>query len=247
MTKLLCPDCRHENEPERIYCHNCGARLERGVLKKEREAAEVSAEESQAHLRKMLRPNRGEGKRIAFKVAKLILGALVVGLLIQMLLPPDLPPAGDKTGFAPMINMDLLSAIEAHNPPRLTYTQEQVNSYLASSVSRANSPAREGLIPIQRFLVRFEEGICRVDVVHSLFGLPLCIGSSYRVFVDQGKIKASSTGGSIGRLAIHPAIMDGLNILFHKSWQVVARERQQIARLAGIEFHPQSVTFVTVR
>ena len=29
VTKLVCPDCRHENEPERIYCHNCGARLDR--------------------------------------------------------------------------------------------------------------------------------------------------------------------------------------------------------------------------
>ena len=27
ITKLICPECRHENEAERVYCHDCGARL----------------------------------------------------------------------------------------------------------------------------------------------------------------------------------------------------------------------------
>ena len=36
MTKLICPDCQHENELERIYCHNCGARLDRTGLIKEK-------------------------------------------------------------------------------------------------------------------------------------------------------------------------------------------------------------------
>ena len=29
---LVCPDCQHENEPQRIYCHSCGARLDRSKL-----------------------------------------------------------------------------------------------------------------------------------------------------------------------------------------------------------------------
>ena len=32
MTKLICPECQHENEPERMYCHSCGARLDRSKL-----------------------------------------------------------------------------------------------------------------------------------------------------------------------------------------------------------------------
>ena len=35
--KVICTECRHENEAERIYCHNCGERIERsGVLSKEK-------------------------------------------------------------------------------------------------------------------------------------------------------------------------------------------------------------------
>ena len=29
---LICPECRCENDPKRIYCHDCGARLDRSVL-----------------------------------------------------------------------------------------------------------------------------------------------------------------------------------------------------------------------
>jgi predicted amidophosphoribosyltransferase len=29
--KLFCPECRRENEPERIYCHDCGTRLDRSA------------------------------------------------------------------------------------------------------------------------------------------------------------------------------------------------------------------------
>lgn len=30
--KLLCPECQRENESERVYCHDCGARLDRSAV-----------------------------------------------------------------------------------------------------------------------------------------------------------------------------------------------------------------------
>lgn len=30
--KLICTQCNHENEVERIYCHNCGSKLDRSQL-----------------------------------------------------------------------------------------------------------------------------------------------------------------------------------------------------------------------
>ena len=29
--KLTCGQCGYENEPERVYCHNCGTKLDRSV------------------------------------------------------------------------------------------------------------------------------------------------------------------------------------------------------------------------
>jgi hypothetical protein len=247
VNKLVCTDCRHENELERIYCHNCGARLDRSGIKKEKIVPEDGGERTRQHLAKLFNPARNRNKLIALRLLKLVLGALGAAVVIQMLLPPDLPEPAKVDVFAPMINMDLFTALESRNPPRLVYSEEQVNAYLDSVIRKKQSPAQEGFFPIRRVFVQFEEGLCRINIRHRFFGLPLSLGGFYHVSIEQGKIEAANTGGYIGRMAIHPALMRGLNFLFQKTWTTLARERKDVARLVGIEFHPQSVTLVTAR
>ena len=90
MIKLICPECRHENEAERIYCHDCGARLDRSALAKVMPKQE-NAKETQRRLKSMLDPQRAKIRHMFFKVSKLVLGAFGLAMLIQMLLPPDVP------------------------------------------------------------------------------------------------------------------------------------------------------------
>lgn len=247
MTKLICPDCRHENEPERIYCHNCGGRLDRSAIRKEKAEAGESSEMAQARLKQMFDPARGRNKAIAVKLGKVIGGALLAAVLVELLLPPDLPPDVKSQSLAPMISMDLLSAIESHQPPQLVYSQQQVNDYLASSIHRSNSPAKEGYLPIHRLFAQFDEGLFRIDAAYSFFGLPLHNSGLYRVQIDQGKMVANCAGGYIGRMPIHPLLMRGLGFLLDKTWTALDREKKQISQLAGIEFHPQSVTLIVAR
>ena len=63
MTKLICPECRHENEPERIYCHNCGARLDRSGLAAADKPPQEGATQAYQRLRKMFDPQRGKLRR----------------------------------------------------------------------------------------------------------------------------------------------------------------------------------------
>ena len=54
MTMLICPDCRNENEIERIYCHDCGTKLDRSKLKKDKSVVqEEKPEETQKRIRRM--------------------------------------------------------------------------------------------------------------------------------------------------------------------------------------------------
>ena len=32
--RLTCAECKYENEVERVYCHNCGEKLDRSLLPK---------------------------------------------------------------------------------------------------------------------------------------------------------------------------------------------------------------------
>ena len=247
MTTLVCPDCRHENEPERIYCHNCGTRLERNAVIKDRAAEEAQAAESQRHLRKMFQSGRGREKRLLLRFCKLLLGALCLAVIVQMMLPPDLPPPVTRVEVAPMINMDIATALSVHRPPQLIYNEEQVNGYLAASVRRSNRDENKSFFPLRHLFVRFEEGLCRIHLEQKVFGLSIYSGTFYRIAIDAGKIVTANSGGYIGRMPIHPVLMKYADIIFHRAWQTLARERNAIARLVGIEFHPQSVTLIIAR
>src|SRR5829696_9034207 len=104
--KLICQECRRENEPERIYCHDCGARLDRSGLAKEKSKQE-DPKETQRRLRSMLDPQRARLRRRFFQGSKLILGALAVGAIVQMLRSPDLPPRPKGVSLPAAINLDL--------------------------------------------------------------------------------------------------------------------------------------------
>ncbi|MEO7167631.1 MAG: zinc ribbon domain-containing protein [Spartobacteria bacterium] len=247
MSKLICPDCQHENEAERIYCHNCGARLDRTGLAKENPAAADPTAETQKHLKKLFKPGRGNGKLVAVKLFKIILGALVVAALIVMILPANLPPVQKSYAFAPMINMDLVQAVSSRQATPLVYNEEQVNSYITSNLRRKDSPSHEGFFPLRRILVQFQEGQCTINTVRELFGYPIYGGASYRVSIDHGKLASVPTSGYIGRMPIHPKLVKVTDLFLKKAWASLDREQKSVSRLAGIEFHPQSVTLIPPR
>src|SRR5262249_49427586 len=86
--KLICAECRHENEAERIYCHNCGERLDRSAVSAQQKGQDPNAE--RRRLQKMM-----EGptalRRNFFRVSKLALAAVGAAALVEIALPPDLP------------------------------------------------------------------------------------------------------------------------------------------------------------
>lgn len=247
MTKLICPDCQHENETERIYCHNCGARLDRSGLAKESSDEAHAEEKTRQHLKKMFAPNRGLGKAVALKFAKVLLSAFCLAVVIVMLLPPDLPAAPKIYDFAPLINMDMVSAVSSQRPAALVYDENQVNSYLAAVLRRKDSPAQQGFVPLRRFFVQFEESQCTVHLERRIFRLSIFCGNTYRVGIADGRIVATSEGGYIGRMPIPATIMKYSGLLFSRAWDCLARERNSISHFARIEFHPRSVSLIVAR
>jgi hypothetical protein len=242
MIKLVCPECRRENEPERIYCHDCGARLDRTALAKIAPKGE-DVKETQRRLRSMLDPQRAKMRHLFFKTSKLILGALATAALVQMVLPPDLP-ARPKTGeFPPQINLDLENAVMNHQTAPLQYTETQVNAYLGSAL-KSKQAALSKLLQFERAFVSFDETACRVTAERSLLGYSVYTSTSSKVSVQNGTLSATNTGGSIGRLPIHPLIMKYGDVMFADLWAALDREKKSVAKMGAIEFHPQAVVLV---
>lgn len=207
MTTLLCPECQHENEAERIYCHDCGSRLDRSKLTPKQVENRESARKTQQRLKSMFDPARGRLRRLTLRTVKFVLGAVCCAAIVVMLLPPSFPPEPKSYEFAPMINMDMMSVLASRQTTPLIYTEQQVNAYLSSIVKRKDTAAGSWF-PLRRLFVQFKEGLCTINVERQLYGgLSLCSGNTYRVRLENGKLFAEPTSAFIGRMPIHPALL----------------------------------------
>ncbi|MBA2586697.1 MAG: zinc ribbon domain-containing protein [Chthoniobacterales bacterium] len=241
MIKLVCPECQHENESERIYCHACGARLDRSALSRTKPKDE-DPRAAHRRLKAMFDPQRARLRLVFFQVSKLILGALLTAAIIQMILPPDVPPRSKSAAFPAQIGLNLENATLSHGAAPLRYTEEQVNAYLAYSL-KSKQAALSKLLQFERAIVAFDEGSVRVTTERSLAGYSLFFSSTYGVSSQDGKLDASVRGGHIGRMPVHPEVKKYGNALFADLWTALDRERKSIAKLAALEFHPQLVIF----
>jgi hypothetical protein len=238
--KLICPECRRENEPERIYCHDCGARLDRSELLKQKPQGE-DPQETQRRLRWMMDKRRVALRLAFFKTAKVLLGALVAAAVVQMLRPPDLPAREeDDLALPPQINLDLENAATDPRITQLRYTEAQVNDYLDYTL-KGKRTALSGVLTFERAVAAFGEGWVHVTVERSLFGFSVFTSAGFSPRVQEENITATSRGGSVGRLPVHPAIMEYGGFLFSDLWQALDRERRTLAKLRSIEFREDSV------
>jgi hypothetical protein len=237
--KLICPECRRENEAERIYCHDCGARLDRSSLAKMAPKGE-DAKETQRRLRTMLDPQRAKMRLMFFKISKLILSAFAAAALIQMVLPPDMPPRTKSSEFPPQINLDIENAAMNSGAPPLQYTEAQVNAYLGSAL-KSKQAALSKYLQFERAVVHFEENVCRITAQRSLFGFSVYTTTSSKLTLENGTLKVANNGGRIGRLAVHPLLMKYADLIFGDLWTALDRERKAVAKMSAIEFRPQAV------
>lgn len=242
MTKLICPECRLENEPERIYCHECGARLDRSVLAK---AASQPEDPQATHRRvKAMFDARGlKFRRNFFQASKLILAAAATAALVQMLRPPDLPEKPKMETLPRPISLDLENAAMEPRTPPLRYTEADVNAYLANTL-KSKQTALSKWLNFERVAVDLEEASAGLTVERSLFGFSVFTAGWYAVGLQNGALTTTSRGGKLGRLPVHPALMKyATPYLFGDLATALDRDRKSIVKLGAIELHPQLVVF----
>jgi hypothetical protein len=242
--KLVCPECRRENEAERIYCHECGARLDRSKVSKIK-AKEEDPKEAQRRLKAMLDGRSAKRRQLFFLFSKVILGAWLVAGAAQMVRPPDLPQRGTPSlaEMPPQINMELENATMDPHVGTLHYSDEQVNAYLTYAL-KSKQTALSKYLKFERLVVGFDEGSVRVTTERSLYGYSVFTSGIYNVSVQDGKLVFKNVGGQIGRLQLHPKLMQFSDIIFVDLRTALERERRLISKLAAIELHSKQVVFV---
>ncbi|MEP7014480.1 MAG: zinc ribbon domain-containing protein [Verrucomicrobiota bacterium] len=241
MIKLICPECQHENEAERIYCHSCGARLDRSAISA-KESPKENINDTRKRVRKMFDPTGLKFRATVRRVIKMLFVACALAALVQMILPPDVPaPADASLSSISQINFDLENAITRHTPPQLQYTEDQANDHLRYALKNKKAKLDKSVLLFEGGVVHFREGSCAITVERSIFGFSFFTGTSYAIRVGEAKPVVTNNGGSIGRLPVHPLIMGFGDIIFADVWSALDREYKLISKMGAIEFHDKLV------
>jgi hypothetical protein len=236
VTKVICAECRHENEAERIYCHNCGERLDRSAVVAKKKAEDPS--ETHRRLRKMLEgPSRT--RQNFFIAGKLLLAAAATAGLLQMILPPEFPEAVKATT---LVQLDLALEQASARAQQLNFSQQDVNAYLGYRLATKKNALNKPLLDFGRAAVVLKEDSFVIGWERLFFGYPLYSQTSFRVELNGGKMAAVRTGGWIGRMPIHPALMKYLDVIYADLWSSLARERKLLLKMSSVTVHDGSVT-----
>ena len=247
-TTLVCKQCNFENEAERVYCHNCGAKLDRSLLPPEatKRADPVIMQE---RVRKLVSPRRGPGTRWFRHLVFSLAAAALLATVAVMLEPPDNIPGVDKDAAteAPVITDDMDGLVTSAAAGRLHYSEEKVNAFLQTTITGGKREGSSGVVPLrfERAYVHFEEGIVRITYVQSIFGLPFYSTTADAVAIENGQLVAQPAGGSFGRLQVSPKLMPYLSRMFNPLWKVLDRDKVLVARMESITFHKGAVDMVS--
>ncbi len=240
---LPCEQCNYENEPERVYCHNCGAKLDRSLLPKGEESKQEAPEKARKRIAKMTNPQSGwfwREVKMLFKVA--IYAALAAAIILLVQKPEGVPdPKGEST--MRLVSSDMMEALESPAPRPISFTEAEVNQYLKQMLK-----AKEGAIPGVQFMrafVNLRPGVIRISSENSAWGYLVYSGVEYRLEVKDGKFISTVVGGNFGRLRVDPQLMQYADYAFQSLWGALQRERKQMDKMMSIKVEEKRIDLVT--
>jgi hypothetical protein len=244
---LTCKQCNFANEPERVYCHNCGAKLDRTLLPKEPAAKTAKeAEQSRKRVTKLVNPNRGFFTNWHKALFNSVAGALSIAALIQIARPPGGVPAiptKDDLLDAPEI-IEGMSDAQMGPPKAYQLTEAQINLYLANTV-KTKGGTSDDYFKFDRAFVNLGKDVIKITAQESAFNYPIYASTYYKLSIAGGKLVATNVGGNLGRLPVHPMIMAYCGTAFDQLWAALQRENTLLDSMQSVSVQPGVFTFVT--
>jgi hypothetical protein len=244
--QLTCGACGFGNEPERVYCHNCGAKLDRSLLPKvEADKAGESMDAARKRIRKLTNPAGYSFKDFTQSLFNVVFWSVLIAVIFLISQKPEGVPEDKNELPDRLIQSELMEATQSPVARTLAFTEADANGAVKQSLKRALAAGGGGFMEFQRAYVQFKPGVVRIGAQQALWGYPLYSGVDYRLTVGDGKLRPYLLGGNIGRLQVHPAAMQYLDILFQKLWGALQRERGQMDRMQAVEVRTGQIVLIT--
>lgn len=237
---LSCASCGYENDPTRVYCHNCGLRLERG-----RTAPPPTGFTHPTDVARMKKPRRPVAWGLYFRaMCKLALLAVLAGAIVMALRPPGNVPAPvpQDESLALRLNALLDSSSSSTEARAFALPAGDINRWLVSSVTM-----REGgeAVPLRPERIYAVPGNGKVRV-----GLEVGLAGSLKIFFEGDYEPVLGGDGytlvprrySVGRLQLPVLLGWPVQRQFDGLTGALAEPLGQLARASYIGVSPETVT-----
>ena len=211
MKSIECAQCGHHNDLTRVFCQNCGARLERSAGDEPRISGPTKVVLEKRHR------GRAAGTGMigaTFGLIRTVLGtaifAALLALVIQMARQPDGVPPAQPANEAQA--GQLLQTVQ--NQAGSTYartmeiTEAQANNYLKSSIVPDQEGATKFLrANFSRAFVKIRSGELDFFVEQILYRWPIYMRLTTVPDTSGGKLSLRVTGGGIGRMPLNDRLV----------------------------------------
>ncbi|MEI7776785.1 MAG: hypothetical protein WCK17_18665 [Verrucomicrobiota bacterium] len=242
---LTCEKCFHQNEKERVYCHNCGEKLDRSVLPKPEETKEwENPEQTQKRVKKLMDPRRGWLRRDSKIFIKIIVFAAIVASFVLFWQTPDFVPQMSPEAIPNRDASDLWRrAIAAKTAVTIEITDPEINYHLSRMLK-----ATESSVPgfkFERTFVHCESGVITIFAQYSLWGFPMYGSVSYHPAVNDGVFTAEVVAVRLGRLGVDPKVKVVGEYALASVFKSLEEDTKQLNRLAQVVVGEGTITFTT--
>jgi len=242
---LPCEQCGYNNEPERVYCHNCGSKLDRSLLPKTAETVQEHPEKVKKRIEKMTNPKSGSfGREVKtlFKVA--FFSALLACILLAIQKPEDLPEL-KKTDDIRMVSSDMMEAVNSPTPVRLSLSDDDINHYMKQRAFRDRKPTMIPGVDVAQVYVACVPGVIRIYSQQNSFGFDTYSRIDYKLEIKDGKLIPTIVGGAFGKLNLDPILMQYGDWAFGTVWDSLSREHKQMDKMLSVSIQQGRIDLVT--
>jgi hypothetical protein len=236
---LPCQKCGYENELGRIFCHQCGTKLDLSQIKAPGQGGKKLKRRGQTNTKKIIR----------VAIDALILGALAWALYLLIQVPTDtIPKPTDREKIAAESRWQKFEMMTM--PTRagaMDITAAELNAFIETLQTR--QAQGQGAVKSESIRTVFGDGVVTIifrgQVTVAGFEKRLCISYTGIPSVQGGQFEFKPVAGMIGQLPLHPMILEKTPLM--KSWfggmfGGLTDEKRALEKLSNITITPSRAT-----
>ncbi|MBV9464006.1 MAG: zinc-ribbon domain-containing protein [Verrucomicrobiae bacterium] len=236
---IVCPHCGKDNELGRIFCLNCGAKLDLNAI-----GAPSSARNPA--IRKAKRAIRAKMYHGIFKVVKVGMIAFSSAMITLIFLPPTIvryKTAPEDSDSFEEKKFQLEDAVNDGTPITLSFSELEINAMLKNYVKALNHGVKSEVV-LPTIYAQIDQDELTLVIERQWKFIHIYLLYTTKPVIRENKVRFEPVGGSIGRFRLHPLLLPHYAGLIAPLWERFKFDKQTLDQVGEIKLTPNFATLV---